>query len=406
MEIPLNLPPGERQQEFIDQFNAALRRISSGGTGTAGFLEDHSFEASLTGAFRLGAGVEAPLTWTLHKTPKGTLTDIRVDVAGPDAPQGWTSPAHQLVTSALAATVAGTRARFFQRISFAYVGPALDGEYWLPGFRIGPAIPDDAVPESPLVERWVDIDMNVDAVDRTHAGAVAGERARRIAARLSLLLDLGFERPPLEFRWVMIPETNDKFECRRCQVMFQRTDEQPSAMPDKGELCQLGRFTTEFAKFRIGRVQLPRGVRRVLRGADTRPYPVGDAFDRCARLYQVGRLVAKAFPSVFLAYAIAAAEAITQADRTYKGFTDFMKKHSVAAKSQSYPVLKTLYGRVRSAHFHAGDFPLGEFGPFRADSLMDEKWVEASNLRSAGLMAVRAAIIDWCLKSVAVKPKG
>src|SRR2546427_400590 len=139
MEIPLDLPPGDRQQEFIDQFNAALRRISSSGsTGTAGFLGDRSFEASVTSAFRLGPGIEVPLTWTLRKTPEGRLTSIRVEGAQPDPPQAWNREVQELVTSALAATVAGTRTRFFQRTSFAYVGQALDGEYWLPGFRLGP----------------------------------------------------------------------------------------------------------------------------------------------------------------------------------------------------------------------------------------------------------------------------
>jgi len=407
MEIPLNLPSGDRQQEFIDQVNAALRRISSGSSGSGGFGADGSFEASATGVYRFESGMEPQLTWTLRKAPEGTLSTVGVVAVQPNPPTGWDQAAQRLVTAALAATVAGTRKRFFQRISFAYVGPALDGEYWLPGFRLAPAIPDDAEPASPLVERWVDVDMNVDAIDAQHASAIAGERGRRIAARLSLLLDLGFERPPLEFRWVMVRQDDDRFESIRCQIMFRRADQQPSAMPDKGALGPLGRFRGDFPRYMTvgNRVQLPQDVRRVLRGADTKPHPIGDAFDSCARLYQVARVGGRQFPSVLLAYTIAAAEAITNADRSYGGFADFMRQHSGAGDAKPDPFLEYLYREVRSAHFHAGKFPLGEFAPFRTDPLMDSNWVETSQLRLAGVMTVRAAILDWCLKKVAADPE-
>ena len=328
MEIPINLPVGEKQREFLDQFNAALRQISNGGEGTAEFLPDGSFEAAFTGVFRLGPDTDVPLMWRVRKTATGVLASIEVSPPGEIA-KPWEAMANQLVTSALAAALATTRARFVRRASFAYVGPALDGEYWLPGFRLGPAIPDDEVPASPMVERWVDIDMTVDAIDLTHAEAIAGERGRRIAARLSLLLDLGFERRPFEFRWVMVRTERDRFENQRCQTMFQPRDPTPVAMPAKGKLCRLGEYIGAFPEFGSAkRVMMPTDVRRILRGVEQRPYPIGDAFDRCARLYQVGRVMGRQYPSVFLAYAVAAVDAITQADRSYKNARDFMKEHS------------------------------------------------------------------------------
>jgi hypothetical protein len=403
MDFPLNLPPGERQQEFIDQISAALRRISSGAEGSSGFLPDGSFEASTASEYRLQSDLQLRLTWTIRKTPDGTLSNIGVEGSQPNAPAGWELAAQHLIASALAATVAGSRQRFFQRISFAYIGPALDGEYWLPGFRLGPAIPNDEHPASPMVERWVDIDMNVDAIDATHAGALAGERARRIAARLSLLLDLGFEWPRHEFRWAVVRRSDGKSENQRCQIMFQRTDHQPVAMPEKGALCSLGAYTDGFPSYMMatGRVRLPQDIRRVLRGADARPHPIADALDGCARLYQVGRVGGRQFPSVLLAYTIAAAEAITQADRSYDGFKGFMRTHLKGAPTD--PFLNYLYGNVRSAHFHAGHFPLGEFGPGYSNILMDPEWVRASRLRWDGVTAVRDAIIDWCLRKVAVE---
>jgi hypothetical protein len=403
MQIPINIPGGEKQREFLDQFNAALRQISNGGEGTADFLSDGSFEAAFTGSFRLGPGIDVPLMWRVHKTPTGTLASIEVSPAG-EITEPWEAMASQLVTSALTAALGTTRTRFVRRASFGYVGPALDGEYWLPGFRVGPAVPDDEVPASPMVERWVDIDMTLEAIDLTHAEAIAGERGRRVAARLSLLLDVGFERRPFEFRWVMVPTDGDRFANQRCQTMFQPKAPAPLVMPAKGKLCRLGDYITEFPDFGFAkRLKMPRGVRRVLRGVERTPYPLGDAFDRCARLYQVGRVIGRQYPSVFLAYAVAAVDAIIQADRSYKSVRDFMKEHSDTPREAGENLLGDLYGKARSAHFHGGEFPLGEFGPAYADTLMDESTVETSRARWRGPMIIRRAILDWCLKRVAVE---
>jgi len=85
----------------------------------------------------------------------------------------------------------------------------------------------------------------------------------------------------------------------------------------------------------------------------------------------------------------------------------FLRVHGTNVAGQPHPFVEHLWGEVRSGHFHAGDFPLGEYGPFRADFLFDEKSVEASRLRFSGLVFVRRAIIDWCLTKVAVaEPSG
>lgn len=403
MDIPLNLPPGDRQQEFIDQFNSALRRISSNSTGSAGFLPDGSFEASMTGGFRIDPDTQATLTWTLVKTPDGTLPTIKVEPSQPEPPTGWDRAAEKLVTAALSATVAAARMPFFRRVSFAYMGPALDGEYWLPQFRLGPALPDDADPQIALAERWVDIDMTVDAIDDLHATALAQERARRLAARLSLLLHIGFQSSLSEHKWVLVQGSDGTWISERRQLGFVRTTPMPTAMPAKGDLCRLGEFRGDLTRFPPfgDRVYLPNDSRRILRGANTKPHPIGDAFDRCARLYQVGLVAGRRFPSVSLAYTIAAAEAIAQADSSYRGFSDFIRKHWGRSDRDVASFLEYLYGKVRSAHFHQGEFPLGEFAPIRFDPLMDAKWVETSSLHLAGFSAVRAAIVDWCVSKVA-----
>src|SRR5213083_2813455 len=118
MEIPLNLPPGDGQQEFIDQFNAALRRISNGGEGSGGFNPDGSFEASAMSVYRLGPDIEPRLTWIMRKAPDGTLSTVTVEIDQRNAAQGWERLAAELVASALSATRAVSRRTFFKRASY------------------------------------------------------------------------------------------------------------------------------------------------------------------------------------------------------------------------------------------------------------------------------------------------
>lgn len=54
METQLNLPQGQRQQDFLDYLNTALRGRMSSSTGSAGINEDGLFESTVTGPFPVG----------------------------------------------------------------------------------------------------------------------------------------------------------------------------------------------------------------------------------------------------------------------------------------------------------------------------------------------------------------
>jgi hypothetical protein len=58
-----------------------------------------------------------------------------------------------------------------------------------------------------------------------------------------------------------------------------------------------------------------------------------ESFDRAARLHQVGAVCGALFPSVGLAYRVAAVEAASSSDPRYAGgFKDFMRAHVAAGK--------------------------------------------------------------------------
>lgn len=399
MRIPLNIPGGDKQRMVIDHFNAALRVSSTDTFGTALFHPDGSFESSVTGGFTVDAE-RTILKWTFAKNPNGMLEHIDVMNVedSPKLGERWQDFAHNLVTSTLAAALAEKKNRYFMRRYFNYIGPQLDGEYWLPGFRFAPAFENDPEPALFNAERVVTIDMYVDAIDENNAYSVANESTRRNAARLSLLLNTGLYQPRSERRWVILPSEAGTASLRseRLQLGFapiQIVDH----MPKKGEISKMGKFSGSLqARYvTVGLLSLPPETRKILRALEDNRGINTDAFDRCARLYQVATIVGSQFPSVALAYRVAAVEALTHGDPEYKGFSDFIRKN-VGPSPDLDEVLEYLYNSIRSAHFHAGEFPMGEYSRIPSfDPLMDSAQVQTMELQRLGYQLTRDAIISW-----------
>jgi hypothetical protein len=245
----------------------------------------------------------------------------------------------------------------------------------------------------------VSIDQEVAAIDEMHAFTVGDEAARRHAARLSLLLNTELYPPQHENRWVWpVVEGKPATESVRYQLGFVHPSANLVQMPKKGEQCPLGAYRGSLAaRYRVvgDLLSLPPEARKILRGVDNAAPLVTDAFDRGARLYQVATVCGRYFPSVGLAYRVAAVEAVCQADRTCKGFSDFMRKHITSQKHLD-EVLDYLYRVARSAHFHGGEFPMGEFGrrPF-FDPLMDVESAQLHALHRTCYALTREAIVNW-----------
>jgi hypothetical protein len=400
MRIELNIVDRAKQQVWLDHFNAALRQaLVDGGSGSAGVDHDGLFRSTFAGEFPVGDR-KVLLTWRITKSREGTLTDLEVSGPTPAADVvEWERVVERFVTSVSLAAFTEKRGTHFHRALFYYIGPHLDGEYWLAGYRVGPVLVDDNDPSATYVERVLAIDMEVVAVDRMHARAIGDEMARRHAARLSLLANIGLYRgSSLQFRWVA-PDLKSEGNqwSRRQRLDFVHPNVDLSAMPAKGQLCELGGYTTTLAAlYRTGGtlLSLPREARRVLRGIERAGATIVDAFDRCARLYQVAMVAGRQFPSVDLAYRVAAVDAIAQTAR-FSGFSDFVRQH-VAPRENTEAALEYLYRSVRSAHFHGGEFPMGEFARgFVFDPLMDEDRASMSDLRQVGYALTREAIVTW-----------
>ncbi len=401
MEIPLNIPNGPRQRDFLDYLNAALRKKMVSYRGSACRSDDGGFVVSVTGPFQVDQD-HIHLDWRITKDPSGTLVGMEIrSVDSAETESAWSTAVHEFVTSVLATALAETSQQYFKRSIFFYIGPQLDGEYWLPGFRFSPVCPDDPMPHLLNAERVTAIDQVVDAIDDNHAHTLSNESALRQVARLSLLLNVGLTSHEHDMRWV-IPTSDDgtPSESTRRHLGFNHPGIYPKEMPKKGELCCVGKYTGSLAaRYQVaGALQsLPPEARKILRGIDNADPFVTDAFDRGSRLYRVAQVCGRIFPSVGLAYRVAAVEAISKVDPDCSSFRDFMKKY-VKSRDDIGSVLEYLYGKARSGHFHDGEFPMGEYSAQRYfDVIMDSDSLVKDELHRTCLQVTREAIVNWML---------
>lgn len=399
MKVELNLPKGSKQRLFLDFLNSQLRQRTSGYSGSAGYKEDGTFESTITGPFSIDQE-KLTITWRLVKSADGTLQYIEANCEAETISDiKWENAAQEFINSVFSATLAERKNKFFKRFFFSYIGPQLDGEYWLHGVRFSPAWPDDDQPHLINAERIVSIDIEIDAIDEMDAMSLASEISRRQAARLSLLLNEGLYQTSSSFVWV-IPSNrgNPTDKSERLHRGFFGLGPQLTEMPKKGKVCPLGKYAGSLtARYRVAGelLSLPPEARKILNAIDSSDLAIIDSFDRAARLYQIAAVVGSQFPSVGLAYRVAAVEAISKADTSCNGFSDFMRKY-VRSVSNIDSLLEYLYGSVRSAHFHAGSFPLGEFDGDRFfDPLMDSEDIKNSQIHRMCFDITREAIINW-----------
>jgi hypothetical protein len=145
-------------------------------------------------------------------------------------------------------------------------------------------------------------------------------------------------------------------------------------------------------------------ARRILRAIDSAAPKVRGAFDSAARLYQAAAVLGRYYPTAGLAYRVAAVEAASAGDSTAGRFAAFVRKH-VSPRPDREKQINYLYGAVRSAHFHAGAFPLGEFDrPAIFDLVTDPMAAECSILQWQCVKLVREAIITWVASLLPPQP--
>jgi hypothetical protein len=175
-------------------------------------------------------------------------------------------------------------------------------------------------------------------------------------------------------------------------------------MPRKGERCHAGAPGDGIRQHKriSGTLKMPAEARRILRGVEALSEPVKDAFDGAARMYQIGLSLGRRFPSAELAYRVGAIEALSAIDTEAKNFSAFMRKY-LSLDPNDVQLLSYLYHDVRSSHFHAGKFDLGEFSVQRhMDIVLSPHIAFRREQERRCFELTRQAIVNWML-SIAAK---
>lgn len=399
MKIELGIQEGNRQQEFLDYLNSALRQRMPIASGSSTRQEDGCFVSILKGPFKLNE-IFVPLSWSLTRSPDNKiLQSIEVEAGEGEPPDfNWRSTVQEFIDSILIATIASKRTTYFRRSFFYYVGEQMDGEYWLPGFRLAPVNPEDNQPFLINAERIVSIDMDIEAVDKMHAIALAEEASRRHAARLSLLLNHGLYKQDNCLRWGIPVDNSGNIGSSVRYYPAYEPIPVLDRMPPKGITCPLGKYEgslTARSPSSGKMLSLPREIRKILRNIEKSKPELRTAFDNGARLYQLGAIIGLHFPSAELAYRMAAIDAMSRSCGSKRQIESFIKKYA-----SEWPDLEQLigylWGSIRSAHFHGGVFPFGEFFDMRfMDLLPDSCAMEMITNRSNCYQLTREVIGNW-----------
>jgi len=403
MKRTLSIQKGPKQQLFLAYLNAEFAKQAKHAHSLFKMEESGSIVNVVRTTFEL-ADSQMELIWSFRTLANGVLSEVEVSqasVVGAAWNGAWEEVAREIIDSALRDAYNETRRTEHRRQVFYYVGTQFDGEYWFGRVRVAPAILDETYPMLMNAERAVVLEFEVEAIDTYDSSYLASEFARRFAARLSVLLDVDLYEPPFEQVWVMAGEPP-------VPQRLNRGIGQPAGdncMPKKGERCRAGTFTQGISH--IGRMsgtfKMPPEARRILRGVEALPAPVKDAFDGAARMYQIGLSLGRRFPSAELAYRVGAIEALSAIEPEAKKFSPFMRQYLSLAPSDEQ-LLEYLYSDVRSSHFHAGKFDLGEFSLQRhMDIVKTPQTVIHGQQQSRCFELTRRAIVNWML-SIAAEP--
>ena len=399
MIFDLGLPKGEDQQAFLDFLNYLLPLKLSVTSATAHVDESGTFISECFATVPSGA----KLSWSIFISHDGVLTKLLVKRV-PDTGRGeWRSQANDLVSEALASALAKKRTKFFKRSAFYYVGQQLSGEYWYRNVRIAPGFPEDPFPSLINAERVVFIDQDIQATDAQHAWVIGEAVSKRLAARLSFLLGVGLY--PLQHvqRWVW-PVVDDKpaENSVRFQAGFASPIPTPDRLPKKGKLAPAGKCSGSLQDpqhVTVGKIlEMPSEWRKVLQWNDASEPSTVAAFDRASRLFQVALVSGVTFPSVGLAYRVAAVDAASQGTPDSIGFKQFVRRYA----PHSTEFLDFAYGAGRSGHFHAGEFPVGEFSERQSFSsaFFDAEIVQREWMVRQSQEMCSTAINAWILEEL------
>jgi len=409
MEITLDLTK-EKCDVFQEYLHAAIRKLTGspfGPPGSSGYKSDGRYVITMSIDLPVESEVIA-IQLIMAIEPDGSLKKVEFHSTADDMDDSkWNIYAANFITGVVTSAFSKNLSHVFIRSTFCWIGCDLDGEYWLPGFRFAPATPKNEQSYLINAERYLYIDQEVDAIDQMHARDIASERALQYSARLSLILNRGLYKPPRGMKWFLEKNGSEGFVSRLEHLGF-NSPPWPDKMPEKDVECRLGKYESSiFSEHQNshGLLMCPKETRKILRGLNNCTPDIREAFDSCARLYQISLTAGREFPTIRLAYQVGAVESITQKVTGYACFSDFIKKEFPIHDDSLDAFLERLYRAIRSAHFHGGSFPLGEFETKKIGwGIGNRNDHDNWNTDMLASKLIRQSIVHWIHKEI--MPRG
>jgi hypothetical protein len=389
LEIPIPLDP-DKISPFLEHLRLAVKDWGNwrgeGQYDEQGRFAERVFWSPVSGNTD-NPEIELEIKWESD----GRISGLRVRPRT-NAPVDWQTRVENAVRNALLGTLNAQTTKFFFRHTFAYVGPPLSGEYYISGLRFAPAHPRGGN-DLPIEEQVVHLDLHAAGVDREQAFAIASTRSEEGASVLSTLLDIGLYKLNPERRWVLTKDGP-------VRLPLGYISSSPQSMPEKGveysagEYQPVDRTRLDYWRQATGHyLSVPNDLRGLWRKLESLLPQDREAFISAAHLFRLSLVAGRHFPSVKMAYAIAAVDALPRGhERSASTFGDFV---TALCPEISAKEAKAYYARVRSGHFHTGTFPGGDFEPLRIGPFSGPGMLLRFNEQFAVHAVMHAALIRW-----------
>jgi hypothetical protein len=384
-----------KQRLFLEHLDSAimLHSDSSGGSNyydaNGNYIDESAFKVNL----EEGSGI---LYTRITASDEDCL--ISIEFESPDS-ETVEKFINKLIIESLAKALGAKKKVFFRRVLFCYIGEQLDGEYWFgSNIRVAPVDPEDPNPHYANTERYISIDINVEAIDVHGAIVAANNRANILAARLSLILNIGIYSPSSEHRWTVTEGCNSPCELR--QLGYFNRGPELKEMPRKGKTCKSGKFEHSMhyrVRYLGESCKFPEETRKLISTIDKSDSRSATAFDNCAFLYQIALNAGRYMPTVRVSYLVAAVDALCKAETNFKDFSSFIRHYALPTHDIEH-LLDFMHGSVRSAHFHAGEFQFGDFKQTRDLRIYSgsSKRISEHRFREC-IKLIRAALANWAI---------
>ena len=404
MKIELHELDAGKSQDFLIYFIAQLKEKNKSpflGNASAKFNDSGQYETNIHDFIRTNDGRGTAVDWKITQNTDGTIPFVEAVSKSDIVTSECSDHINTFVNKVLTLALSEKKETFFYRSYYCFIhGSNLNGEYWLnSNIRIAPLYPED---DSSHInaERIIVIDQVIEAIDKTHSYQLGDERASLLSAQLSFLFDLGIYEPVREERWAInYLEDGKDFKNERIQLGI-LDERKPEKMPSKGEICKLSNPTDSVYKYKryMGDdLGFPKEIRKILRAIDATKYINRLAFNKCCRLYQIALNAGRYHPTIKLSYMYGAVDSITQTTGNEKGFSEFMRKYYPSVTDD---FLEFIHSKVRSAHWHSGEFIMGDNESNWKESMINPDTHLRSNILRNGHKALRTAILNWLFKEI------